>query len=36
MLNGSIVTTIWRVMWFADGGDGLQLWKVAMNIMNNQ
>ena len=30
------VTTAWRVPWFADGGVGLQIWRLAANILNKQ
>ena len=29
------VTTAWRVPWVADGGVGLQIWRLAANILNN-
>ena len=31
-----LVTTAWRVPWVADGGVGLQIWKLAANILNKQ
>ena len=30
------VTTAWRVSWVADGGVGLQIWRLASNILNKQ
>jgi hypothetical protein len=33
MLSGSLVTTAWQV---AVGGDALQIWRVAANILNKQ
>jgi len=30
------VAMAWRVLGFADGGDGLQRWSVAVNILNKQ
>ena len=30
------VTTAWRVPWVADGGVGLQIWRLAANILNKQ
>ena len=30
------VTTKWRVPWVADGGVGLQIWRLAANILNKQ
>jgi hypothetical protein len=35
MLSGSTVTTEWRPR-VADRGDGLQIWRVAANILNKQ
>jgi hypothetical protein len=32
MLSGSPVTTAWRFL----GGDGLEVWRVAANILNKQ
>ena len=29
-------TTAWRVPWVADGGVGLQIWRIAANILNKQ
>jgi hypothetical protein len=34
MLSGSLVTMAWPQV--ADTGDGLQIWKVAANILNKQ
>jgi hypothetical protein len=34
MLSGSLVTTARPQV--ADGGDGLQIWRVAANILNKQ
>jgi hypothetical protein len=31
----ALVTTTWRLQ-VADGEDGLQMWRVAMNILNKQ
>jgi hypothetical protein len=36
MLSGSLVTTAWHVLVFADGGDSLQVWKVSVNVLNKQ
>jgi hypothetical protein len=36
MLSGSLVTTASRVLRFADEGEGLQIWRVAANILNKQ
>ena len=30
------VTMAWRVPWVADGGVGLQVWRLAANILNKQ
>ena len=30
------VTMAWRVPWVADGGVGLQIWRLAANILNKQ
>ena len=30
------VTTAWRVPWVADGEVGLQIWRLAANILNKQ
>ena len=30
------VTTAWRVPWVADGGVGLQIWRLVANILNAQ
>ena len=30
------VTTAWRVPWVADRGVGLQIWRLAVNILNKQ
>ena len=30
------VTTAWRIPWVADGGVGLQIWRLAANILNKQ
>ena len=30
------VTTAWCVPWVADGGVGLQIWRLAANILNKQ
>ena len=30
------VTTAWGVPWVADGGVGLQIWRLAANILNKQ
>ena len=30
------VTPAWRVPWIADGGVGLQIWRLAANILNKQ
>ena len=30
------VTTAWRVPWFADGGVGHRIWRLAANILNKQ
>ena len=30
------LTTAWRVPWVADGGVGLQIWRLAANILNKQ
>ena len=30
------VTTAWRVPWVVDGGVGLQIWRLAANILNKQ
>jgi hypothetical protein len=30
------VTTAWRVPWVADVGVGLQIWRLAANILNKQ
>jgi hypothetical protein len=35
MLSGSLVTTSWHTQ-VADGGKGLQIWRVAANILNEQ
>jgi hypothetical protein len=35
MLSGFLVTTAWRVLTL-DGGDGLQIWRVSVNILNKQ
>ena len=32
ILPGVPVTTAWRVPWVADGGVGLQIWRLAANI----
>jgi hypothetical protein len=33
---GSFVTATWRVLRFADGEDGLKIWRVVANIFNKQ
>jgi len=30
------VTTAWRVPGVSDGADGIQMWMVAANVLNNQ
>ena len=30
------VTMAWRVPWVADGGVGLQIWRLAANILNKK
>jgi hypothetical protein len=36
MLSGSLATTVWSVFGFADGQEGLQIQRVAANILNKQ
>jgi hypothetical protein len=36
VLSGSLVTTAWSILRVADGGEGLQIWRVAANILNKQ
>jgi hypothetical protein len=36
MSSGSFVTTAWRVLKVAEGGDWLQVWRVAANVSNEQ
>ena len=32
----SMLTKAWRDPWVADGGVGLQIWRLAVNILNKQ
>jgi hypothetical protein len=36
MSGGSLVTTAWRVLKIAGGGEGLQKWRTAAIILNKQ
>jgi hypothetical protein len=36
MLGGSPYHHSMACSWVADGGDGLELWRVAVNILNKQ